>query len=77
MASLKQVIVDADEAYPGWDYTTLATAESTEQNDISLDTGTDEYVVFECYATSGTAEQPTSGITIVGWTTQDGNYVEI
>jgi hypothetical protein len=75
VATLRTVIVDKDEAYSGWDYSTLNSAESNEQGDISLTTGTDEYVVFECYATSGTAD--TSKTTFVGWTTQSGNYIQI
>ena len=74
MASLVQVIVDTDSSYAGYDYSDLQTAESTEQGDISLGSGTDEYVVFECYATSGTAD--TVGA-FDGWITESTNYIEV
>jgi hypothetical protein len=77
LATLRQIIVDTDSSYPGYDYNNLATAESTEQGDITLTSGSDEYVVFECYATSGTIDSQGSGTTIDGWTTEDGNYVEV
>jgi hypothetical protein len=75
MATLRTVIVDKDNAYPGVDYTTLNDAESNEQGDISLTTGTDEYVVIECYATSGTAD--TAATTFGGWTTESANYIQV
>jgi hypothetical protein len=76
MATLRQIIVDTDSSYSGYDYSTLATAESTEQGNISNATGTDEYVVFECYATSGTSD---GNVVFDGWTTElsGGNYVEV
>lgn len=75
MATLRTVIVDKDESFTGWDYSTLNSAEANEQGDISASTGTDEYVVIECYATSGTAD--TTATTFSGWTTQSGNYIQI
>jgi len=75
MATLRTVIIDTDNAYAGFDYTTLTSANSTEQGDISLSTGSDEYVVFECYATSGTAD--TAQVNIDGWITEPTNYIEV
>lgn len=75
MAALRTVIVDKDNVYPGVDYTTLNDAESNEQGNISASTGTDEYVVIECYATSGTAD--TIATDFVGWTTESANYIQI
>ena len=77
MATLRQIIVDTDNAYSGVDYVTLATAESTEQGDISTGSGSDEYVVFECYATSGSADSTADGMTIAGWTTDATGYIEV
>lgn len=77
MATLRTVIIDTDSAYPGYDYTAFDTAEAGEQGDISATTGSDEYVVFECYATSGTADSRAQGGTILGWTTESGNYIEV
>ena len=74
MATIRTVIVDTDNAYAGVDYVTLASAEATENGDISVTTGTDEYVVFECYATSGTAD---SAVVFDGWTTEPTNYIEV
>ena len=76
-ATLRQIIIDTDSSYTGYDYSDLETAQSTEQGNISLASGTDEYVVFECYATSGAVDD--TAVVINGWTTESagGNYIEI
>lgn len=76
MATLRQIIVDTDSSYPGYDYATLQDAEDNEQDNISAATGTDEYMVFNCYATSGTADAYTN---FDGWTTEYSgqNYIEV
>jgi len=75
MATLRTVIVDTDSSEPGYDYTSLEDAESNEQGNISLSSGSDEYVVFECYATSGTNDGTI--VNILGWTTEAANYIEV
>ena len=75
MATLRTVIVDTDSAYSGFDYTSLNGAESSEQGDISLSSGTDEYVVIECHATSGTNDSTPTNFN--GWTTESANYIEV
>lgn len=76
MATLKTVIIDTDETYSGWTYNNIADAEAFHQGNITAATGTDEYVVFECYATSGSAD---TTVVFDGWTTEYSgqNYVEI
>ena len=71
MADLRQIIVDTDSAYSGFDYATLATAESNEQGDL---VASGVYMVFECYATAGTAD---GNVTFDGWTTSGSEYVEV
>jgi hypothetical protein len=72
MATLREVIVDTDSAFPGFEYSSFNTAESNEQGDIS---SSDEYVVINCLATNGTAD--TTGTDINGWTTAPTCYVEM
>ena len=72
MATLREVIIDTDSAFPGFEYTALATAESNEQADIS---SSDEYVVINCLATAGTAD--TNRTTFTGWTTAPTCYIKI
>ncbi len=62
MATLRTVTVDPD---GGADYTSLNSAESTEQGNISA-SGSDEYVVFEC---TSSGSDDTSNVTFGGWTT--------
>jgi hypothetical protein len=54
-------------------YATLAVAETAEDGDITAATGSDEYVIFECHNTLGSADS--SGPTFIGWTTAAANYV--
>jgi len=75
MAAIRTVIVDTDSLEPGFAYTNLETAQSTEQGNISLSSGSDEYVVFECYATNGTNDGII--VNINGWTTEVDNYIEV
>jgi hypothetical protein len=75
MATLVTIIVDTDAAYSGYDYTSLETAQSTEAKDITAGTGTDEYFVFECYATSGTNDT-TAVVMSASWSVASANYVE-
>ena len=75
MATIRTVIVDTDSAQPGYDYTSFNDAENNEQGNIGVSSGTDEYVVFECYATSGSNDGTV--VNIIGWTTEADNYVEV
>ncbi len=54
-------------------YSSLNVAENAEDGDITLSTGSDEYVVFECRSTGGTAD--TATVTVIGWTTAADNYI--
>ena len=72
MATLRTVTVDTDDIGSP-DYTDLATAESTEQGDISLSSGTDEYVEFECTG----ATDDTVIVIVNGWITEEANYVHV
>ena len=80
MASTVTVYVDPDAAGGGtgvdWTnaYTDLQTAENAKDGDITAATGSDEIYVFECRSSGNTAE--TDKITVLGWTTAAGNYVE-
>lgn len=76
MATPRAIDVDTDGL---GDYTSLFTAEDTEDAtnpDISLTGGSDEYVVFTCRASSGSAD--TTAVTINNWTTEGpDNYIEV
>ena len=53
-------------------YSSLNAAETAEDGDISVGTGSDEYVIFETRSTSSTADA--TGVTFSGWTTAADNY---
>jgi hypothetical protein len=71
LADLKQIIVDTDSAYSGFDYASIVTAESNEQDDL---VASGVYMVIECYATAGTAD---TNVTFDGWVTSGAEYIEV
>jgi hypothetical protein len=82
MATERLVYVDVDVVGGAGDgsslanaYSSLSVAEAAEQGDISVGTGSDEYVILECHNTGGSAD--TTKLTINGWTTAAANYILI
>ncbi len=63
-----------DGTSPANAYWDLLTAENAEDGDISLATGSDEYVIFHLRSTGGNAE--TGQVDVNGWTTASANYIE-
>jgi hypothetical protein len=57
-------------------YASLSLAEADQQGDISVTTGSDEYVVFECRS-SGANPADDTAVSFIGWTTEAGNYIEV
>ena len=66
--------IDVDTGGAG-DYASLNAAETAEDGNITLASGSDEFVVFTCRSSDDSAD--TTAVPFSGWTTATDNYIDV